>query len=700
MIRGGRIDPGGRGPSPRTSACGPSGFAVLLAVVLAAGLLTAPAAFGHATVLETAPANGATLERPPKRVELTFNEAVEARFGALQVVDAQGERVDDDTIVRPTDERIAIGLRPGTADGSYAATYRVVSADGHPVSGGISFVIGAPSAGGVVDVSRVLAGTSAPAGIGTALSVARAVRYAGTAAVVGWVAFLLVAWRPVRRVLARPDGAGPDGDRPDGAGPDGARPDGARPDGARPDGARLPAVDAAREPAVDAPAAAALGRTADRWVRVAALLGAVGVAATFVLQGANVAGTGVLPALRPAAWGDVAQTRTGLWLLIALALLLVLAVLLPWVGTALRAGRVTLVTVATVALALLLAATPALGGHAAASHPAGPLVALQTVHVAAIGAWLGGLVLLGLLLRAVGAVTDDAVLVRAVTDGAVTDGVGTDRATTANAATDDAALRTRLRVALLDGFGALAITAVLALIVAGVVLSIVQLSALGDLIDSAYGRAILLKALLTTAAVAVALVQRRRMTPRVAAAVAGGTTAGHVGEAPSGHADDPDADHADRTVRRLIAVEVGLLVAVLAATGALAGYGQPGRTSSSASASAPLATSPSGPLIREITVDGRRLLRLELDPGVAGANEVTVRVIGIDGRPDRHGRDPRLRLRGPEGRQLDVPLRRASRGRWIASGVALAPAGAWTARLQLRTSAFDEDDVTFEVPVR
>lgn len=685
MIRGGRIDPGGRGPRPRTSACGPSGFAVLLAVLLAAGLLTAPAAFGHATVLETAPANGATLERPPKRVELTFNEAVEARFGALQVVDAQGERVDDDTIVRPTDERIAIGLRPGTADGSYAATYRVVSADGHPVSGGISFVVGVPSAGGAVDVSRVLAGTSAPAGIGTALSVARVVRYAGIAAVVGWVAFLLVAWRPVRRVLDRPGGAGPDGDRPDGAGPDGARTDGDRPDRAGPDGAGLPAVDAAREPAVDAPetgptTASGLGRTADRWVRVAALLGAVGVAATFVLQGANVAGTGVLPALRPAAWGDVAQTRTGLWLLIALALLLVLAVLLPRIGTALRAGRVTLVTVATVALALLLAATPALGGHAAASHPAGPLVALQTVHVAAIGAWLGGLVLLGLLLRAVGAVTDDAVLVRAVTDGAVTDGVGTDRATTANAATDDAAARRgRLRVALLHGFGPLAIGAVLLLIVAGVVLSIVQLSALDDLIDSAYGRAILLKVLLTTAAVAVALVQRRRMTPRVAAAV---------------------ADHADRTVRRLIAVEVGLLVAVLAATGALAGYGQPGRTSSSASASAPLATSPSGPLIREITVDGRRLLRLELDPGVAGANEVTVRVIGIDGRPDRHGRDPRLRLRGPEGRQLDVPLRRASRGRWIAGGVALAPAGAWTARLQLRTSAFDEDDVTFEVPVR
>lgn len=697
MTRPGRTDAAARrgrrtGVTRRADRVGsgaPRAWAVvaLLAVALTCGLLTASAASGHATVLETTPANGSTLERAPERVELTFNEAVESRFGALQVVDAQGERVDDETIVRPSDERIAIGLRPGLPDGSYAATYRVVSADGHPISGGISFAIGAPSAGGAVDVTRVLAGASAPAGIGTALSAARVIRYAGIAAVVGLVAFLLVGWRPIGRLADDIDG---DGD---------AR-------------GRAVTEPAAYDRATAAsPALVALGRTADRWARTAALLGAVGVAATFVLQGANVAGTGVLPALAPAAWGDVARTRTGSWLLVALGLLLVLAVLLPRVGGALRAGRPAVVTVTIVALALLLAATPALGGHAAASHPAGPLVVLQTVHVAAIGVWLGGLLLLGLLLRAVGSVTGGS---------GVDVGPPADLAPTAGAATDDAALRTRLRVALLHGFGPLAIGAVLLLVVAGIVLSIVQLSAPRDLLDSAYGRAVLLKALLTAAAVAVALVQRRRMTPRVAAALAGDSSPGddvrtsatartdadadadadRTGGSRPGRADVVASDHADRTVRRLIAVEIGLLAAVLAATGALAGYGQPGREANPASASTPAASAPSGPLIREITVDGRRLLRLELDPGVAGANDLTVRVIGIDGRPDRDGRDPRLRLTGPDGRPLDPPLRRASRGRWIARGVAIAPAGAWTARLQLRTSAFDEDDVTFEVPLR
>lgn len=572
----------------------------LLAVLLVVGLATASAAGAHATLLESVPANGATLDRTPERVALTFNEAVEAQFGAFRVVDAQGDRVDDDTIVRPTKQRLAVGLRPGLPDGSYAATYRVVSADGHPIVGGISFAIGEPSVGGAVDVSQVLTDAAAPAGIGTALSVARAVRYAGIAAVVGLVAYLLVAWRPVRRMDAVPE---------------------------------------------------ALARTTDRWARGAALRGAVGVAATFVLQGSNVAGTGMIAALKPAAWGDVARTHTGLWLLVALALLLVLAAVLPRVTGALRAGRVTALTVTVVGLTLLLAATPALGGHAAASHPAGPMVVLQTVHVVAMGAWLGGLLLLGVLLRTVGSETDAA----------------------------DS--RTRLRVALLDGFGPLAIGSVLALIVAGVVLSIVQLSAVDDLIDSAYGRAILLKALLTAAAVAVALVQRQRMAPRVAAALTAGAS----------------SDDVDRTVRRLIAVEVGLLVAVLAVTGALAGYGQPGRTSSAAASASP---APAGPVIGEVTIDGRRLLRIELDPGVAGANDITVRAVGIDGQPDRQGRDLRVRLTGPAGQQLDPPLRRASRGRWVARGVPLAPAGSWSARIQLRTSAFDEDDVVLELPIR
>jgi copper transport protein len=621
-------------------------LAALLVAFLAAGLLTASVASGHATVLETVPANGATLDRAPARVELTFNEAVEARFGAFRVLDARGDRVDDGTIVRPTRQRIGVGLRPDLPDGSYAATYRVVSADGHPVTGGISFVIGAPSAGGTVDVARLVtdAEQGAPAGIGPALAVARAVRYAGIAAVVGFVAFLLVAWRPVRGVPEAADVVGP---------------------------------------------------AADRWARAAALLGAIGVAATFVLQGATVAGTGVLPALSPAAWGDVAQTRTGLWLLVALGLLLVLAGLLPRVGGALRAGRVTPATVTVVALTGLLAATPALGGHAAASHPAGVMVVLQTVHVAAIGAWLGGLLLLGRLLRVVSVTGGPG------TDRAATTSAGSSDGATASTATVDAARPTHLRVALLDGFGPLAITAVLALIVAGVVLSVVQLTAVGDLVDSAYGRAILLKALLTFAAVAVAVVQRRRIAPRVAAARNGGATPAHAGETTAGG----DSDAADRTVRRLLAGEIALLVAVLAVTGALAGYGQPGRRASTAAspeavASASPAATTSEPLVREVTVDGRRLLRLELDPGVAGANDLTVRAVGIDGRPDRQGRDARLRLSGPGGQTLDPPLRRASRGRWIARGVVLAPAGPWTARLQLRTSAFDEDDVTFEVPLR
>ena len=69
-----------------------TGRVALLAV--AAALALPGVAWGHATVTETSPAQGAALQSQPRQVVFRFSENVETRFGAVRVFDREGERVD------------------------------------------------------------------------------------------------------------------------------------------------------------------------------------------------------------------------------------------------------------------------------------------------------------------------------------------------------------------------------------------------------------------------------------------------------------------------------------------------------------------------------------------------------------------------------------------------------------------------------
>ena len=84
----------------------------------------------------TSPARGrARSKRAPGAVVFRFSEPVEAGFGAVRVFDADGERVDERRRSRARTARraLAVTLRGGLGDGTYTATYRVISADSHPV---------------------------------------------------------------------------------------------------------------------------------------------------------------------------------------------------------------------------------------------------------------------------------------------------------------------------------------------------------------------------------------------------------------------------------------------------------------------------------------------------------------------------------------------------------------------------------------
>lgn len=111
---------------------------VLLA--LTAMVLAVAPASAHTELVSSSPEDGANVTRLPVTVELTFSESVGSRGVFVVVTDPVGDQVEagqpevtDDTVRQATKGR-------GPA-GDYTLAYRVVSSDGHPVSGELSFTV-------------------------------------------------------------------------------------------------------------------------------------------------------------------------------------------------------------------------------------------------------------------------------------------------------------------------------------------------------------------------------------------------------------------------------------------------------------------------------------------------------------------------------------------------------------------------------
>jgi methionine-rich copper-binding protein CopC len=122
------------------------------AVVLTVGALlalvvTAPAASAHAVLVSSNPPSGATLAHPPSTVSLTFDENV--RAPAFVVVTGPGGVRVDDREAQILDATVTARLKPTAPAGAYTVAYRVVSSDGHPVEGQLTYMVttGAPATG-------------------------------------------------------------------------------------------------------------------------------------------------------------------------------------------------------------------------------------------------------------------------------------------------------------------------------------------------------------------------------------------------------------------------------------------------------------------------------------------------------------------------------------------------------------------------
>jgi copper transport protein len=112
-------------------------------VVAVAALLVAvcgtTAAFAHASLVATEPRDGSMIAQAPKTVRLRFNEPVTP--AVIRVIDSDGT-TRNDAVVHAVDETIEITLPAGLPAGTQVISYRVISADGHPVAGSMMFSVG------------------------------------------------------------------------------------------------------------------------------------------------------------------------------------------------------------------------------------------------------------------------------------------------------------------------------------------------------------------------------------------------------------------------------------------------------------------------------------------------------------------------------------------------------------------------------
>jgi copper transport protein len=115
-----------------------------VAVVLLVLGLASPAA-AHAALLSSDPADGSVLERQPEAISLQFTERVTVQPDGIRVVDASGDRIDRGA-ASAEGATATSPLRDDLPDGTYVVSWRVVSADGHPVRGAFTFSVGEETA--------------------------------------------------------------------------------------------------------------------------------------------------------------------------------------------------------------------------------------------------------------------------------------------------------------------------------------------------------------------------------------------------------------------------------------------------------------------------------------------------------------------------------------------------------------------------
>lgn len=298
----------------------------------AVAVVFAPAASAHATVSSSDPADGSRVAVAPAQVSITFDESVGLGLGYLRVISSGGTDVGAGPAVHPggAGQVISVPLKPDLGDGTYIASWRVISADSHPVEGTIRFVVG----NGVLSTTAVTVAPVVATSTSVAFDITRTVSYASLAVLGGgWL--LLSIWpagranRTARNVLIT------------------------------------------------------------GWV--AALVAAAG---ELLLQGPYAAGAGLAGVGRFALFSDTIGTNYGRLHLIRLFLLAAIGLGLEALFIPAPGRPAVRRSAPWVGLFLGVVYTFSLAGHAGVAQPGWLALGSDMVHLIAMSVWIGGLVLL------------------------------------------------------------------------------------------------------------------------------------------------------------------------------------------------------------------------------------------------------------------------------------------------------------------
>jgi copper transport protein len=581
--------------------------AAAFALAVSFVVVWASPASAHATLLATDPVPGAVLQQAPRVVTLNFDSPVSAALGAVRVYDRNGTRVDSGGL-KVSGATVRLPL-PRLGDGAYVVTWRVTSSDTHPVGGAFTFQVGnasnatSPAVTGLAQ--RLLGKQGGDRVVGAVYGVTRGFLFAGLALFIGAAAFAVLVWPGASR-----------------------------------------------------------SRRARRLVWAGWTAALVGTVAGFVVYGPYAAGLGFGNATRSSLLAETLHSRLG-ELTAARLLLLLLAVpvvqsLLVEPEASTRASA-RWRTVLAAALAVLLAATPGLAGHAVTGRWVSAAVVADTFHVLAMAVWLGGL----------------AVLVSVLLP-------------TRHVAELRAALPRWSRVA----------AACVAVIVGtGVFQAYRQVGGLAELRSTDYGRLLVVKLVVFAFMLTLASFGREivlRFVPRAGsdrswrvAVVAGGSDDGPPdGDGDPGGSLGLDDASAVRSLRRSVWVEVGAGAAVLAVT-ALLVNAAPARSATAVAAGA------NGGEIGVTMKSPKVWVDVILTPGRPGSNDVHVSTLRPNGAPQAL-QALRLSLDLPNKRiaPIAVPLSQLSTGHYLASSFAVPLAGTWRVTAYPLFSKFDEGTVT------
>ncbi|MEW1627210.1 copper resistance protein CopC [Streptomyces sp. NPDC089173] len=626
----------GASPIPRPFAAAAL-VAALLSLVFGLLLAGAGPASAHAALTGSDPQDGAVVATAPEEVTLTFSEAIAVGDGSIRVLDPSSKRVD--TGAEPKDLSDGSTVRYGVElhSGLPEGTYTVAW---QAISADSHPISGAFtfSIGAPSETTVALPSEEVGGGpVGVVYGIARYIAYAGFVLLVGGAAFVLACW---------PRGAS-------------ARP---------------------------------MQRLVVRgWVTL--------TAATLVMLLLRNPYTGsgkFADAFDLDGLQAVLDTKPGAALVSRLLLLgaaaLFIAVLF---GTYARREDAVEKKDLTFGLAVGggvvaagIAATWAMSEHASTGIQAGIAMPVDVLHLLAVAAWLGGLVsLLVALYR--------------------TPDIGS------------AAVRRFSRVA----FGS-----VLVLAATGIYQSWRQVGSWPALTGTRYGQLLILKVALIAVLLAVAWFSRR-WTGRLTDAAVPASVEPEAAAEPDGEVADGvdseraaqlarqqavltatkkkrvrDADAERSGLRRSVLAEAAIAVVLLAVTTVLTST-EPGRTEVEAKGTSTAAAAPAaGPVNLSMPFDtggrnGKGTVRIDIDPGRSGANELHVWVDGSDGKPmDVPELKIALTLEAQEIGPLPVAPDRLAEGHWSASNVQIPMAGEWKVDVTVRTS--DIDQVTIDKNVK